>query len=88
MAEPQIQTTYNTYGYPGLVELPSAHSRPDAELALNFSHFRNTTRTTLTFQVTPRLSGSLRYSALRDVRGNTPGAAVQDEIFDRSFSIH
>ncbi|WP_171208060.1 MULTISPECIES: YjbH domain-containing protein [unclassified Ruegeria] len=88
MSEPQIQTTYNTYGYPGLVELPSAHSRPDAELALNFSHFRNTTRTTLTFQVTPRLSGSLRYSALRDVRGNTPGAAVQDEIFDRSFSIH
>ncbi len=88
MAEPQIQTTYNTYGYPGLVELPSAHSRPDAEPALNFSHFRNTTRTTLTFQVTPRLSGSLRYSALRDVRGNTPGAAVQDEIFDRSFSIH
>ena len=83
-----MQTTYNTYGYPGLIEMPAAYSRPDAELALNFSHFRNTTRTTLTFQVTPRLSGSLRYSALRDVRGNTPGAAVQDEIFDRSFSIH
>ncbi|WP_424830616.1 YjbH domain-containing protein [Ruegeria sp.] len=88
MAEPQLKTTYNTFGYPGLIEMPSAHSRPDAELALNFSHFRNTTRTTLTFQVTPRLSGSLRYSALQNLRGKTVGAPVQDEVFDRSFSIH
>ena len=87
-AEPNLRTTYNTFGYPGLVEMPVASSRPDAELALTFSHFRNTTRTTLTFQATPRLSGSLRYSALRNVRGTAPTAAVQDEIFDRSFSVH
>ncbi len=86
--EPGIATTYNTYGYPGLIDMPSAHSRPDAELALNVSHFRNTTRTTLTFQITPRLSGSFRYSNLYELKGPSPGAPVRDFIYDRSFSLH
>ncbi|GAA6201279.1 YjbH domain-containing protein [Aquicoccus sp. SU-CL01552] len=78
---------YNTYGYPGLIDMPSAVSRPDAELAITSSHFQNQTRNTLTFQITPRLSGSFRYAQLYDIRPN-PGGAVAPYRFDRSFSLH
>lgn len=78
---------HNTYGYPGLIDMPSAVSRPDAELAITSSHFKNQTRNTLTFQITPRLSGSFRYAQLYDIRPN-PGGAVAPYRFDRSFSLH
>lgn len=73
---------YNTYGFPGVIEMPSAKSRPDAELAFSASYFKNQTRNTLTFQITPRMSGSFRYTNIDDFRreGN--------ETFDRSFSLH
>lgn len=73
---------YNTYGYPGLIDMPTAQSRPDAELAFTTSHFKNQTRNTLTFQILPRLSGSFRYSNIQDFQ--TEGR----ELFDRSFSLH
>ena len=89
LSEPLVDTNYNTYGYPGLIDMPGAHSRPDGELGLSFSHFQNTTRTTLTFQMTPRLSGSFRYSNLYNIRsGIDPSSSVYDFIFDRSFSLH
>lgn len=72
----------NTYGYSGLVDMPSALSRPDAELAFTSSYFKNQTRNTLTFQITPRLSGSFRYSKIDNFQEN--GA----QLFDRSFSFH
>lgn len=78
---------YNTYGYPGLIDMPSAYSRPDAELSFTSSHFRNQTRNTLTFQISPRLSGSFRYALLYDIRPN-PTGPVSDFRFDRSFSVH
>ncbi|GAB4288340.1 MAG: YjbH domain-containing protein [Roseovarius sp.] len=81
-AGPVIDTGYNSYGYPGLIDMPVATSRPDGELSLTASSFAGQTRTTLTFQITPRLSGSFRY-------------AKQDKIlaggkanYDRSFSLH
>lgn len=84
LSDPIVETNYNTYGYPGLIDMPSAHSRPDAELSLTSSYFKNTIRTTLTFQITPRLSGSFRYSNLYEI---VPGTPNQD-LFDRSFSLH
>lgn len=72
---------YNTYGYPGLIDMPSAFSRPDAELAFTSSYFKNQTRNTITFQITPRLSGSFRYSKIDGYLSE--GA----ELFDRSFSL-
>ncbi len=91
MSDPAVDTNYNTYGYPGLIDMPTAHSRPDGELALSVSHFQNTTRSTLTFQMTPRLSGSFRYSNLYNIRGGNnppPSNLPSIFIFDRSFSIH
>jgi len=78
---------YNTYGYPGLIDMPSAYSRPDAELAFTSSHFKKQTRNTLTFQISPRLSGSFRYALLYDIRPN-PTGPVSSYRFDRSFSVH
>ena len=76
---------YNSYGFPGLVEMPTAHSRPDAELAFSSSTFAGQTRNTLTFQITPRLSASFRYSRLMDI----PRGSDDDfTLFDRSFSVH
>lgn len=77
---------YTTYGIPGLIDMPAAPTRPDGELAFNVSHFRNQTRNTLTFQVTPRLSASFRYANLYDVAPD--GGEVVDFRFDRSFSVH
>lgn len=72
---------YNTYGYPGLIDMPSALSRPDAELAFTSSYFKNQTRNTITFQILPRLSGSFRYTGIQDFR------VEGEETFDRSFSL-
>jgi hypothetical protein len=73
---------YNTYGYPGLIDMPTANSRPDAELAFTSSYFKNQTRNTITFQITPRLSGSFRYSNIDNYRREG------SDLFDRSFSLH
>jgi hypothetical protein len=60
----KIETGYNSYGYPGMIDMPVATSRPDGELAFTVSNFAGQTRNTLTFQMLPRLSGSFRYSIL------------------------
>ncbi|NHM20240.1 YjbH domain-containing protein [Tritonibacter mobilis] len=85
VADSKVATSYNSYGYPGLIDMPVATSRPDGELALTTSSFAGQTRNTLTFQITPRLSGSFRYSILeKDVlTGGVPATN-----YDRSFSLH
>ncbi|MBK1634120.1 YjbH domain-containing protein [Rhodovulum adriaticum] len=86
-AQPVITTGFNTYGYPGLIDMPTAHSRPDGELAFTSSFFAGQLRNTATFQLLPRLSGSFRYSSMKDIRPNVGGAVV-NSYFDRSFSLH
>lgn len=73
---------YNTYGVPGLIEMPVAQSREDAELGTTISHFAGQTRITMTFQMTPRLSGGFRYTILE----KRPGSDTRPN--DRSFSLH
>src|SRR6056297_525984 len=80
---PRIETGYNSYGYPGLIDMPVAKSRPDGELAVTVSSFAGQTRNTLTFQGLPRLSGSFRYSVLDNATGGERSA-----LYDRSFSLH
>lgn len=74
--------SYNLYGTPGLIDMPTAQSAPDAELAATIAYFGGTTRNTLTFQITPRLSGSFRYSRIQDYV-----VATGDDTFDRSFDL-
>ncbi len=77
---------YNTYGAPGLIDMPIASSAPDAELAFSMSSFAGQTRNTVTFQASPRLSASFRYADLDDVLG--PQDVFYDTILDRSLALH
>ena len=76
------ETTYTLYGTPGLVEMPTARSAPDGELIASYSHWNLQRKTSFTFQLTPRLSGTFRYSGLDERSG--PGT---DGTYDRSFDL-
>ena len=77
---------YNSYGVPGLIDMPGAFGRDDGELGYAVSHFQNQTRHALTFQISERLSASFRYALLYDIRRN-PGGSVEPYRYDRSFSL-
>ncbi|MBO6601633.1 MAG: YjbH domain-containing protein [Roseicyclus sp.] len=72
----------NFFGATGLVDMPSAQMQPDGELNITVSHFGGITRNTLSFQITPRLSGSFRYAATAD--WNADGF---ETYYDRSFDL-
>ncbi len=74
--------TLNFYGSPGLVDMPTATPLPDGQFAIGVSSFGGNTRSTLTFQVTPRLSASFRYVGIRNA--NIGGFATYR---DRSFDV-
>lgn len=74
--------SYNLYGNPGLIDMPTSQSAPDAEMAATIGYFGGTTRTTLNFQITPRLSGSFRYSRIQNYF-----VASGASTFDRSFDL-
>ncbi len=76
---------YNTLGVPGVLEMPSAFSRPDAEFVLSYSQFGSQYRSALTFQVSDRLSATFRYAGLD---GLVIDNAPPEQTFDRSFSMH
>lgn len=95
-----LRPTYGLFGTPSLIDMPTAESAPDAELAATVSHFEGTTRTTLSFQITPRLSGSFRYTAIDgllvpsyNVDSNynplvpLPAGVNPDTYYDRSFDL-
>ena len=73
---------YNTYGVSGLLDMPVATSREDAELAFTTSYMSGIARVSLSFQISDRLSGTFRYSILDKlpVTGSRPN--------DRSLSLH
>ncbi|WP_237267620.1 YjbH domain-containing protein [Sulfitobacter alexandrii] len=72
----------NFYGSPGLVDMPTAQALPDGQFAVGVSSFGGITRTTVTFQATPRLSASFRYVGIQD--WNTDGF---ETYRDRSFDV-
>lgn len=76
---------YNLYGTTGLIDMPTGESQADAELAGTVAGFPKDIRMALTFQVTPRLSGTFRYAGFdQDVRSGEPG--TRDNLtWDRSL---
>lgn len=74
--------TLNFYGAPGLIDMPSGEALPDGQFTVGVSHFAGTTRSTVSFQATPRISASFRYIGIRDA--NIGGF---DTYRDRSFDI-
>ncbi len=80
----QDVTTFNLYGTPGMIDMPTAEMAPDATLSSTISYFGGNTRSTLTFQVLPRLTGSFRYSAIRHLYVPT---WTDSSYYDRSFDL-
>ncbi len=76
------QPSLNFYGLPGGIDTPSAVPLPDGQLAIGVSTFAGTTRTTLSFQATPRISASFRYVGIQNF--NSGGFAT---FRDRSFDL-
>ena len=87
---PALVPAFNMGGGPGIVDMPSAEMAPDATFSSTLSYFGGTTRSTLTFQITPRLSGSFRYSAIKGLT-ELGGVDIPDydktTYFDRSFDL-
>lgn len=70
----------NAYGMPGLVEMPTAGSLPDAQIAATIAGSSSQRMVTLTFQAAPRLTGAFRYGRFDGV--------VDGILYDRSFDLH
>ncbi|WP_299684315.1 YjbH domain-containing protein [uncultured Tateyamaria sp.] len=78
--------TLNFYGVPGLIDMPSGEALPDGTLAFSVSSFGGQTRTNVTFQFSPRISGSFRYISLQD--WNSDGfETYRDRSFDARFLL-
>ncbi|GHC50435.1 YjbH domain-containing protein [Neogemmobacter tilapiae] len=75
----------NFYGVTGLIDMPSAEQQHDGAFTASTAHFGPISRHTLTFQITPRLSGSFRYQGVRDFNAVVPSKF--DTYFDRSFDL-
>ena len=73
---------YTLFGTPGLIEMPSAFALPDGTIASSLGGFENQQRASFTFQVTPRLTGTFRYSRIDERAG--PGTP---ETHDRRFDF-
>lgn len=69
------------YGMPGHVEMPSALMQPDGTLSFSSNIRDGVSRNALTFQISPRISGSFRYAYLRNFAGPT------ESLYDRSFDL-
>ncbi|WP_372835684.1 YjbH domain-containing protein [Puniceibacterium confluentis] len=77
---PTPRPPLNFLGVPGLIDMPTGHAMPDADLSFTAGIFDGTVRNTAHFQITPRLSGVFRYAYIRDYGGS--GA-----YYDRSFDL-
>ena len=75
--------TYNMYGSPGLIDMPSAEVATDGMLAISEGYFEGGLRTTITSQILPNVSASFRYSG-HGVNGNE---ALGHSNWDRSFDV-
>jgi hypothetical protein len=77
-------------GVPGIIDMPSGEALKDGGIAVTVAGFGKQTRLTLTFQITPRISGSFRTSGTRDwneVIPPGPGERSFSTYTDRSFDL-
>ncbi|MEI6099317.1 MAG: YjbH domain-containing protein [Alphaproteobacteria bacterium] len=88
----ELPTSTNLSGVPGVIDMPSGEAMPDGWLGMNYGVFGPISRSTLSFQITPRLSGSFRYVGIRDWNAKycppkCEGANAFDTYYDRNFDL-
>lgn len=88
-AEPLTGGTRNTFGMPGLIDMPTAEVRPDGELGLALSWYQGgTQRNNITFQIAPRVTGAFRYSRVPGLKPDPDEPGGYGSLYDRSFDLH
>ena len=86
---PTPRPSLNLYGVTGLIDMPSAEAQPDGQISASYSQFGNTARRNFSFQILPRLSGTLRYSTIKRLGPARRGRRLDPSynLFDRSFDL-
>ncbi|WP_054005192.1 YjbH domain-containing protein [Cypionkella psychrotolerans] len=84
-AQAEMHPSLGFSGVTGLIDMPSGEQQSDGTLSVVKSQFGPIGRTTLSFQITPRLSGSFRYSSVKDWFTN-PSDGITT-YYDRSFDL-
>lgn len=79
-AQAQSATSLNTCGMMGLIDMPTAESLDDADLATTHSLTEEQSRVTLTLPILPGLTGAFRYRRIEDFG--------EGALFDRSSDLH
>lgn len=87
--EPLPRPSLNLFGETGLIDMPSAQAQPDGQISLSYSQFGETSRRNFTFQILPRLSGTLRYSTIQNWGQNDEFGIYNPsyDLYDRSFDL-
>jgi hypothetical protein len=91
-AAAEMAPSMSLSGLPGLIDMPSGTALPDGWMGLNYSTFGPVSRSTLSFQITPRLLGSFRYVAVREWNDKAcppkcNGLNSYDTYYDRNFDL-
>jgi hypothetical protein len=84
------EPSYTIFGTPGLLEMPTAESAAPDDIVTTIARSPSGgTRTSFTYQVTPRLSGGFRYGNFdqHSEPNNVTGERATYETFDRSFDL-
>lgn len=84
-AAADIRPSLSFQGVTGLLDMPSGEMQKDGTLSITSAHFGPISRTTLTFQILPRLSGSFRYTGVRNWDDVVPSKF--ETYYDRSFDV-
>ncbi|MFN6977598.1 MAG: YjbH domain-containing protein, partial [Gemmobacter sp.] len=86
-AEPRVLTrpTRNVYGVTGLIDMPSGEMQREGDFSISATGFGPFTRTAITYQITPWMQGSFRYSGVAGLR--LAGFGPNDVYYDRSFDL-
>ncbi|WP_179381250.1 YjbH domain-containing protein [Jannaschia marina] len=85
-ADAQQIRSINSYGVPGLIDMPSAQMQPDAELTTSLTLLSNGVgRGQIAFQLLPRLQAVFRYATLPDFLN--VGGGEFERTYDRSFDL-
>ena len=82
----------NFSGASGLIDMPSGEALPDEHLSFSTINFGPISRTTISFQAAPWISGSLRTTTTRDWNDlvcppSCSGTDALDSFFDRSLDL-
>ena len=91
-AQAQMTAAPNLNGTPGLIDMPSSDTFRDGWLGVTHGQFGPISRNSLSYQITPRLSGSFRYVGIKDWNDrfcppDCSGANAFDTYFDRNFDL-